>query len=67
MHAPKTPHLEAINRILRYLKCIMGKGICMRNNNTNKICGYSDIDWIGSFDWKSITDFYTFIGENIVT
>jgi hypothetical protein len=27
--------------LLRYLKGTQEKEICMRNNNTNKICGYS--------------------------
>jgi hypothetical protein len=40
MHAPRTPHLEAINRILRYLKGSLGKGILMKRNKTNDICGY---------------------------
>jgi hypothetical protein len=39
--------------------------IWMRKNNTNVICGYSDVDWVGSFDQKATTDFYTFIGEKI--
>jgi hypothetical protein len=31
------------------------------------MCGYSDADWVGSFDRKSITDFCTFIGEILAT
>jgi Reverse transcriptase (RNA-dependent DNA polymerase) len=67
MHAPKTPHLDAINRILRYLKGTPGKGIWMKNNGTNDLYGYSDADWTGSFDRKSTTGFCTFVGGNLVT
>jgi Reverse transcriptase (RNA-dependent DNA polymerase) len=67
MHAPRTIHLEVVNKILRYLKKILRKGILMKNNNTNEICGYSDANWAGSFDRKSITDYCTFVGGNIVT
>jgi hypothetical protein len=67
MHAPKTIHMEAVNKILRYLKKTPGKGILMKNNNTNEICGYSDADWAGSFDRKSTTGYCTFVGGNIVT
>jgi hypothetical protein len=67
MHAPRTSHLDAINRILKYLKSCPGKGIWMKNNKTNAICGYSDVDWAGSFDRKSTTDFCTFVSENLVT
>jgi hypothetical protein len=67
MHAPRTPHLEVIMKILRYLKGTPGKEILMKNNNSTEVCGYSDADWAGSFDGKSITDFCTFVGRNLVT
>jgi hypothetical protein len=67
MLAPKTPHLEAINRILKYLKGTPGKGIWMKNNKSTEICGYFDTDWAGSFDRKSITNFCTFVDGNLVT
>jgi Reverse transcriptase (RNA-dependent DNA polymerase) len=66
MHAPKTIHMEAVNKILRYLKKTPRKEILMKNNNTNEICGYSDADWAGSFDRKSTTGYCTFVGGNIV-
>jgi hypothetical protein len=65
MHQGK--HLGAINRILRYLKFTPGKGIWMKNNGNNNLCGYSDADWAGSFDKKSTTGFCTFVGGNLVT
>jgi Reverse transcriptase (RNA-dependent DNA polymerase) len=67
MHTPRTSHLNAIDRILRYLKGTPGKGVWMKNNNSNDICGYSDADWAGSFDRKSTTGFYTFVGGNLAT
>jgi hypothetical protein len=39
----------------------------MKNNNFNNICGYFDADWVGSFDRKSTTGFYTFVGGNFAT
>jgi hypothetical protein len=67
MHAPRTPHLDTINRILRYLKGSPGKGIWMNRNNTNTICGYFDADWAENFDRKSTTGFCTFVGGNLIT
>jgi hypothetical protein len=67
MHAPRTTHLNAIERILRYLKGTPGKGILMTNNNSNDVCGYSDADWAGSYDRKSTTGFCIFVGGNIAT
>jgi hypothetical protein len=67
MHSLRSPHLDVVNRILRYLKGTPGKGIWMKRNNTNAICDYSDADWAGSFDRKSTIGFYTFVGGNLVT
>jgi Reverse transcriptase (RNA-dependent DNA polymerase) len=67
MHSSRTPHLEAINRILRYIKGSPGKGIWMKNNNSNEVCGYSDADWAESFDRKSTTGFCTIVGRNLIT
>jgi hypothetical protein len=67
MHSPRISHLEAIDRVLRYLKGTTGKGICFKNNKSNEVCGYSNVDWAGSFDRRSTTDFCTFICRNLVT
>jgi hypothetical protein len=66
MHAQKTPHLDVINRILRYLKDSPGKEIWMRKNYIYVICGYSDANFVKSFDRKSTTGLYTFVGGNLV-
>jgi hypothetical protein len=67
MHAPRTSHLSAIDRILRYLKGTPGQGIWMKKNNSNNVVGFSDADWAGSCDRKSTTGFCTFVGGNLVT
>jgi Reverse transcriptase (RNA-dependent DNA polymerase) len=67
MHAPRTTHLNVIDIILRYLKGTPGKGIWMKNKNFNEICGYSDANWVGSFDRKSTIGFCTFVGGNLAT
>ena len=64
---PRTSHLSAVDRILRYLKSTPGQGIWMKNNNSNKVVGYSDADYAGSCDRKSTTGFCTFVGGNLVT
>jgi len=67
MHTPKTPHLNVINRILRYLKGNLEKKFWMRKNDTNDICGYVNADCAGIFHRKLITEFCIFIGENLDT
>jgi hypothetical protein len=66
MHSPKSSHLEAINRILRYLKGISEKGFFMKNNNFNEICVYINADWAENFDKKFTIDYYTFVCGNLV-
>jgi hypothetical protein len=39
----------------------------MKCNESNEICDYSDVDWAVSYDRKSTTDFYTFVGGNLAT
>jgi hypothetical protein len=56
-HSPRTSHIKEINRVLRCLKRTHGKGILMRNNDSNEICGYADADWAGSCDRKSNTGY----------
>lgn len=56
-----------LNQILRHLKRTPGKGILMKNNNSNNTCGYFDAYWIGSFDRKLTTGFCIVVGENLVT
>jgi muramoyltetrapeptide carboxypeptidase LdcA involved in peptidoglycan recycling len=67
MHSPRISYLDVVKRILRYLKGTPSKGIWMKRNNTNAICGYSDADWARCFDRKLTTGFFTFVGENLVT
>jgi hypothetical protein len=57
MHSPRTQHLGAINRVLRYLKGTPGKEIWIKNINSNKTCGYFDADWARIFNRKSTTGF----------
>eukprot|EP00257_Ricinus_communis_P014733 XP_015572484.1 DEAD-box ATP-dependent RNA helicase 56 [Ricinus communis] len=65
MHAPRTSQLEAIDRILRYLKGTPRQGIWMKKNNTSNIVGFSDADWAGSCDRKSTTGYCVFVGGNL--
>jgi hypothetical protein len=67
MYASRTSHLDALTRILRYLKGTPGKGIWIKNNNSNNVCGYSNANWVRSFDGKFTTGLCTFVRGNIVT
>lgn len=40
--------MEAVYRVLRYLKGVPGKGTTVKKNYTKDIKAYSDVDWAGS-------------------
>ncbi|RVW67330.1 Retrovirus-related Pol polyprotein from transposon RE1 [Vitis vinifera] len=69
MHNPGEQHMNAVMRILRYLKNAPGKGILFTKNvNHQSIEVYTDVDWAGAVDDRQSTSgYFTFVGGNLVT
>jgi len=68
MHYPSEDHMDAVNRILRYLKSCPGKGLMFSKNGHLIVEGYTDADWSGNIsDRKSTSGYFMFIGGNLVT
>ncbi|KAA0026222.1 Cysteine-rich RLK (receptor-like protein kinase) 8 [Cucumis melo var. makuwa] len=68
MQAPSEEHMEAVKRILRYLKTTPGKGLMFRKIDRKTIEAYTDFDWAGSVvDRKSTFGYCTFVWGNLVT
>lgn len=68
IHAPTTVHLDAVYRILRYLKTSPDIGLL--NSRRSRLCveGYTDADWAGcANDRRSTSCYCTFVGGNLVT
>ncbi|KAA0040804.1 putative mitochondrial protein [Cucumis melo var. makuwa] len=64
--APYEKHIEAINKILRYLKTTHDKGLMFRKTNRKTIEAYTDSDWAGSVvDRKSTSGYCTFVWGNL--
>ncbi|KAA0057708.1 reverse transcriptase [Cucumis melo var. makuwa] len=62
MQAPYEEHMEAVKRILRYLKTTPGKGLIFRKTDKKTIEAYTDSDWAGSVvDRKSTSGYCTFV------
>ncbi|XP_028117998.1 uncharacterized protein LOC114315591 [Camellia sinensis] len=67
MHAPRATHLEAVMRILRYLKSSPGKGLYFSKYGYLSVEAYTDADWIGLItDRRSTSGYCTFVGGNLV-
>ena len=68
MHSPQTPHFQALNRILRYLKGTSGLGITYRWTGKLDLILYTDSDFAGSrVDYRSTTGYCTILSGNLVT
>lgn len=50
MHDPRSGHLDAVYRILRYLKTNPGKRIWFKKNEHLNVEGYCDADWASCLD-----------------
>ena len=68
MHSPTEEHLDAVNRILRYLKNIPGKGLIFKKASSLQIEAYTDADWACAFDdHRSTSAYCMFVGSNLVS
>ncbi|RVW75978.1 Retrovirus-related Pol polyprotein from transposon RE1 [Vitis vinifera] len=69
MHNPGEQHMNAVMRILRYLKNAPRNGILFAKNvNHQSIEVYTDADWAGALDdRRSTSGYFTFVGGNLVT
>lgn len=68
MHNPKDSHLQAVYRLLRYLKSTPGKGILYKNHGNLNLECYRDADYAGALtDRRSTSGYCTLLGGNLVT
>lgn len=68
MHEPRSEHLEAVYRILRYLKGTPGKGLIYKGKGHLDVDGYCDADWASCLDDRRSTSGYcVFVGGNLVS
>ena len=68
MNNPREVHMEAVYRILRYLKLTPGKGLFFKKTPDRGVEIFSDADWAGSIsDRRSTSGYCTFVWGNLVT
>ncbi|KAL5567911.1 hypothetical protein UlMin_024486 [Ulmus minor] len=60
MQNPKKPHLEAVRRILRYVKSTIDYGLLYKKGEDCKLVGYCDVDYVGDHDTRRSTTGYVF-------
>ena len=60
MHAPRKPHLDAVRKILRYVKGIIQFGLHFRSRGELFVQGYINVDWARSIQDRRLTSGYSF-------
>uniref|UniRef100_A0A3Q7HXW2 Reverse transcriptase Ty1/copia-type domain-containing protein n=1 Tax=Solanum lycopersicum TaxID=4081 RepID=A0A3Q7HXW2_SOLLC len=67
MHVPKSSHMEAALRVVKYVKQAAGFGILMSAKPTNILQGFCDADW-GSciHSRRSITGYMIMFGNSLI-
>ena len=68
MHNPSEEHMDAVMRILKYLKSAPGRGLLFARDGEFEVTGYTDADWAGDkTDRRSTSGYFTFIGDSLIT
>ncbi|KAL6187717.1 hypothetical protein ACLB2K_039112 [Fragaria x ananassa] len=63
MHNPSEDHMNAVMRILRYLKSAPEKGLMFCKHGHLRTSGYTDADWAWKItDMRSTSGYFTFVG-----
>lgn len=68
MQAPRKPHLDAIRRIMRYVKGTVQFGLFYAYGSDMHLVGYTDADWAGSpYDRRSTSGYAFALGSGAVS
>ncbi|GJW39160.1 ribonuclease H-like domain-containing protein [Tanacetum coccineum] len=68
MRDPREPHLNAMKRVLRYLRGTTDLGLQLFRSTTSQLIAYSDTDWAGCpATRRSTSGYYVFLGDNLLT
>lgn len=68
MHDPREAHLNALKRILRYVKGTISHGLRLYKSTTTSLVAYSDADWAGCPSTRRSTSGYcVFLGDNLIS
>ena len=65
---PKKSHLNAVKRILKYVKGTIEVGLFYSKQTNQNLVGFCDVDWAGNLDdRRSTTGGCFFLGNNLVS
>ncbi|XP_071718663.1 uncharacterized mitochondrial protein AtMg00810-like [Rutidosis leptorrhynchoides] len=68
MHDPKDSHMQALRRILRYIKVTLSFGLQLSRSSIHSLVSYTDADWGGCPDTRRSTSGYcVLLGTNLIS
>ena len=68
MHSPCKSHLDAVYRILKYLKGTLERGLMFKKNEGRNVGVYVDADWADSVNDRCSTSGYcSYVWGKLVT
>ncbi|KAM3220616.1 putative mitochondrial protein like [Capsicum annuum] len=68
MQQPKKSHLEAANRVIRYLKGTVGQGIWLKSQPTAELVCWCDSDWAACPNTRrSVTGYVVQFGSSLIS
>ncbi|XP_071712478.1 uncharacterized mitochondrial protein AtMg00810-like [Rutidosis leptorrhynchoides] len=68
MHDPKECHMQALRRILKYVRGTVSHGLHLTKSLLSSLVSYTDADWGGCPDTRRSTSGYcVFLGGNLVS
>ncbi|GJW65863.1 ribonuclease H-like domain-containing protein [Tanacetum coccineum] len=68
MHDPRKPYLNAMKRVLRYLRGTTDLGLQLFRSTTSQLIAYSDANWVGyPATHRSTSRYCVFLSDNLLT
>jgi hypothetical protein len=68
MHDPKTQHMSALKRIIRYVRGTIDFGLHLYPSSIDKLISYTNADWAGCPDTRRSTSGYcVYLGDNLIS
>lgn len=67
-HSPRTSHMQALTRVLRYIKFNPGQGLFFPTLNNLQLTAFCDSDWASCNESrKSVSGYAMFLGSSLIS